>query len=579
MNPIIKNILFSIRELFSKEKIKCLKCGEAIRGIEKLVFYSVVSAIFLVAFVMRFRSYSAPFSGPDTIGYLGVAFQYLDKGFFGSIAERTYPYPLFLTVIISIFKDASVITVIQHTLGLIAGFLFLRIWLSVDLMFLKLSGISKYFYWSVGVVGLYVLLCSDWSVNIEHFSHPESLTTFLIISLVAIYLKLYQSCIQKSPFALILFYGISSFLINYLIFKYQPRYGVNLIFVALAFCIILFKNLDKEKASLVIISSIIVTYTLLILPFSTFSDKGLSKLNRAGMFFFYNLKVIAPLIESDLESVEMDAKKKLLLENILADLEKAKDPNNNFSTGFSKSLGLNADYLIRTYYKVLEFHGHPVRAADFYISYLKRVVISHPFELMMKIIREILGFYSNDVMFTMMDDKQKIWDNSYNLMTLTFKSHFPNNEVLTKYTNSLNLIRKDQVHLEPFAPIFSNIFFIQVIAKKILPAISIIFLALLLLNLKWRNKYYKFGLFVLSLMILQLGFNVTISIANTNYVLRYLCDQLAVIMLFESFALVFIVLYICHLLRVLYQNIVDLFRSSYIRRSSGRSHQDQSLLF
>lgn len=509
--------------------------------IDKLVTYFLICCIFIIGFFMRFELYNIPFSGVDTIGYLGVALQYFEHDFFGQIADRSYPYPLFLTFILSLSHSVTIVPIIQHILGLLAGALFLKVWLDLNFLFLKLKGNLHRFYWMMGILGLCAILCSNWSVMIEHHTHPEALTTFLIVVLIFIYLKFYKICTEKASSILTVLYGIGFFLINYLLFLYQPRYGLNIISMIILFLVTLFVNLTFKRSIFIVLGSVIFTWFLLIAPFSSFSYKQKSNVNLEASLFFHNLKTIAPLIQYDIEKKKIEVTERDLLETIIFDFNLAKNLNNNYGSGFNKSLGLNTDSFDKTTHRILNyFKGDYVKTRFFYAKYLGQAILSDPLGLISKIINEFIYFYTDDVMFINQLSSTTMWE--YSFATISgFKPHFPKTVILTDYINGLDFVRTVD-NYEAFSYLYNIIYKIDSFLKSILAAVTIMFLVILGLSIKFKTQYYQFGIFTFLTLILQLGFNLTISIVNTNSVQRYIDDQLAIIIIFEMLAITFIVI-------------------------------------
>ena len=97
------------------------------KNVAKSLYELMIGVLFAYAIAVRFTMPLVPFTGPDSIGYLGVAFNFLNSGQFIGIAERNFPYPGFLTILVNMSKDVSVISLAQHSLGILGGVFYLRI--------------------------------------------------------------------------------------------------------------------------------------------------------------------------------------------------------------------------------------------------------------------------------------------------------------------------------------------------------------------------------------------------------------------------------------------------------------------
>lgn len=504
------------------------------KSLVKMVFYVLIGLLFLTAFIVRFNLINVPFSGPDTIGYLGVALQYIESQHFTQIAERSYPYPLFLTGLLHI-KFIGIITIIQHLFGLFAGFLFLLIARKINKEYLELSFLLNVFYWLFSSFVLFILLFNEWTINIEHHTHPESLTNIMMMLLIYTYLKFYENLSTRYA---IFFYATLFFMLNYLFFIFQPRYGINVILISLIYLFLLVKTNNIKKVFLIFIVSCFSTFVLLILPFSEFSNKTKSNINLKAAIFFHNIKIIEPIIKMELNNKQLSFNEKNLLLSILEDYDEAKKESNNYGTGFNKSLGFNTDYFNKTYYRLFDFYADDV--IKFYDYYIIKAIKNDPFGLINKIIIEFKYFYNDDVLFEHSTSKKDLYKYSYDTIS-GFKSHFPNSKILNEYINYLDYLRNTE-YSSSFDDTFGFVYKTSIIIKKLYMYVSIIFVIFFIFNFFKDKFYYKFSLILLLLFSIQLGFNITISIFNTNSVSRYISDQFIIITISEIMAIFFILL-------------------------------------
>ena len=507
-----------------------------------LTFNLLIVGIFALGFVLRFSIPNIPFSGPDTIGYLGIVFQFQDKGFFKSIADRSFPYPLFLTLLISLGKNVSIISTTQHIIGLLAGFVFLKTMARVDSTMLRLTGVQLWIYWLLGCIGIYALLCSNWSVYIEHHTHPESLTIFLFCLMAYIFVRAYEELRGDRNKTILGFYASSLLFFGFFFFEYQPRFGLNFIFVSLTALTLLFWGLPFRRALMLSLRTFGLILLFLILPSLNYEDEEAIAHNRAASMFFHNMFTMGKLLSDDLNDPGLPAERRTLFNQMLEDLSVAADPANNFATGFNPSLGLNTDYLGRTRNQLKDTLGSFSASTDFMTSYYQRGWREHPLQMSQKIVWDFIYFYTPQRQLGSWEkDINFIWKYSYGNILL-FDEHFPENKILDDYIVSLDYIRNP----ENFTPKHNGIFAVTSslihAGKLIYPAVIILFFALFVREIVRRGPYIDLGFVTSFFVFVQLGITLTIAISNTNSVTRYAFDQLGILILSLVFAMCFIFL-------------------------------------
>ncbi len=157
----------------------------------KLRFISY-AAILLIGVILRFSTTLKTGLDPDSTGYLTPALKLLINGDLYHLYSRSYPYPLFLTVILYFFKNINSIALIQHVLGILSIGLLIYI---IEHYWLNRFQKDKLKITSVFLTFLFIaLIC--WDSNIIEFEkmlRPEGiLMPSIILSLFAIALSWYN---------------------------------------------------------------------------------------------------------------------------------------------------------------------------------------------------------------------------------------------------------------------------------------------------------------------------------------------------------------------------------------------------
>ena len=266
------------------------------------IFCFVLLMVFSFAALLRFYIPPVPFTGPDSIGYLGVPFHFLETNLFQGNSGRGIVYPAFLTAILLLFKSVKYVPLIQHLTGLAAGVLFLVSWNGLYRVFLP--GEEHPWGWrvyaSLGIITATLFLLAPGSVMIEHWTHPESITSFLLILFFYGYVKLIEA-LREERKAGAFFYFNFCFVLNFLLFVFQPRWGFGLITVFLALGVLWFLiRENRGKKGLVLLAiPVSICVVGIYLPDRIFTSQDLAyKTNGLKTIFSSNQNAISLRMES-----------------------------------------------------------------------------------------------------------------------------------------------------------------------------------------------------------------------------------------------------------------------------------------
>ena len=515
------------------------------KSVGQSLYALVIGVLFAYAIVVRFAIPLVPFTGPDSIGYLGVAFNFLNGGQFIGIAERSFPYPGFLTILVNTSKDVSVVSLAQHSLGILGGVFYLRIMGLVRSYFLDLSPHEIFLYKFLSMAGLFLLLLSPWQLMIEHSSHPEALTMPLFAIYLYSTLRLYEAKLKPEIFLNNLKWSTCFFITNCFIFMLQPRFIIASAMGAVIFYYFQLVGDSKltRKLALACVPSLVLVLLINIPLIKNYSYTQAVDCNRSANLFFYNLNTIAPIIQSDIDNPTFNQFNKEMLNKVITDFASAKaSENKRFSSGFIGTIGYNSDYTLRTYYSILtNFDGNFVNAGTFYKYYLKKAIFTNPFGLIKKVLIEMKYFYSESQIF--IEDEGWYaglsWKNSYEVAK-TWKAHFSTKpEVYNFYVNSLDSVKDFKINKLPTANLTENI---SAVINKTYTFQCICFLVILSISYFLKSRFLSFGIFTLFVMLFGVFVNLAISIAATTVVQRYIYDQLSWNLLFILYSLFFIIL-------------------------------------
>jgi hypothetical protein len=518
--------------------------GEILGEPSNLIFYILISAVFIYGIILRLKIPSIPFTGPDSIGYLGVAFNYLDKDTFNQIAERNFPYPAMITFLIAISKDISVVPIAQHILGIIGGLLYLRIMNILKVTFLNLNNTELYIYKLITVLGLFLLLISPWQITIEHYTHPESVTMPIIMFYIYAGLKLYSQrkiSIKSGKIDVQdLLWSTIFLLTNYLIYVFQPRFTIAALLGGLVFYYFQSRAALPKKISLIIIPTLFVIAFINIPIVKNFTYKEAIDCNRSGSLFFYNLNTIIPIIKKDINDSGFQKFDKKILNQIVTDFNEAKSSENrNFSSGFIKTIGYNGDYLMRSYNFILNSLTFR-EASGFYSYYIYKAFLINPMGLIKKISLEMIYFYDESNVFSEQGSKLKTWKNSLDVVQSWKPIFLKNHKVYDSYVERLNIV-KDYAY-DYNVPTNNFLKKISVALNNIYIFICILFLFSLFICCKTYKSILPFGIFTLFIFLIINSIILNISVGATTVIGRYIYDIYSLNLLFILSSVFFIIL-------------------------------------
>jgi hypothetical protein len=516
-----------------------------------LSYQVLIISIILYGLLIRLKLPFVPYTGPDSIGYLGVAFNYLDSGTFHQIAERNLPYPALLTTLLKISKDISIITLTQHAFGIFGGIFYLKIMGNLRQNFLNLSKTEIFTYQLTTALGLFMLMISPWQIAIEHFSHPESITMPFIMFYVLIALKLYATrklsasnvnfLTQKNLLQSVIF-----LLTNYIFYLFQPRFTLACIFAATVFYLFQIMTSGQKKLLVVLLPTLFVLIIANIPLVKNFTYKENVDCQRSGFMFFYNLNTIIPLIKADIDSPDFKKFDKKILTRIVSDFNEAKNPvNKKYGSGFIKTVGYNTDYMMRTYSYIINLNEKREKSTEFFNYYLFKAIWINPFGLIGRFSGELIYFYKDARIFSESDSFQLenfTWADSLDSIKPWKPFFIQNHKVYDQYVSRLETLKNINFNFKSL--LIDAVINISMLINKIYIFQCLSFFFVFLLSLKYKRNLIPYGVFILFLYLFVFLINLTISIGATTTISRYVYDQhsLNLLLILNSFFFSFLCL-------------------------------------
>jgi hypothetical protein len=497
----------------------------------------------VVGIVQRMLVPLTPFTGPDSVGYLGVAFRFMTDGIFGGIAERSYAYPAFITLIIDKSQDVENIVLIQRVLSIFSALLFYQIFKLVYFEF-HINKVDRYLLYKPLSVFFSLLIIFSPSQNLyEQFTHPEAVTLPIVFLLTYAVLKLYKNIIVNRVLSIFLWLFVA-LITNYYLSVLQPRMTLGCYFIFLMLLLSFFKIRRGVLIRLIVfaipvISIIWINNTKLV---RDYSYRDLVECGRSASLFYYNLNTINKIIRQDIDDPAFAKINKNYLKQILVDYEESKKPQYiNYSSGSVPTIGYNTDYLMKTYVFLLgQKDLNPKTVKLIYRYYLFKALEKDPLGLASKVIKEILSYYATGVFLQVTTNISytQIWTKSLGVIT-TWPKAINDNKVYRSYVSRLETSINSDYHHQNASYKISDLIF-KIVNLLFLPVLIITLISLFYFHCIKRNSK-PYGVFLFITILFHNLILLTMSIGASTTCKRYVFDMFPTTMLVFVGALIYII--------------------------------------
>lgn len=503
-------------------------------------FLIVFLFIILLSFLKRFTIFQIPYLTGDAWGYIGPSVLFNENGELYHIGLRSFLYPLFLISILKIFNSFSYICIVQHLIGIFTGILLLYLWFDV-IRFINIDK-SKYDkYKNSGLLLLAVYLLSDTNVILENYILRESIYPFFLILIIIVLIKIIKNFSNSRKFFV---YSVLYFFINYFLFVYQPRWGLNIIFNILIFIILILLKKNKIFYKIIIVSlAIIICFAFIYLPEEIlFKDKTTGQSFLFKHLFFTNAKIVDKILESDINDADFYQYDKEILNRTRFFFKEAFDKNKGLKyIGFNVNSIMHGpanDYLLQKFNNDKEYSG-------FLKYYFYKMFKKYPLLFMKKILYQMFIFYNfSGGMYS---------DREYTIDSIKWNyalSELPDGKfTYTAYNEFKDLLNNIKSSFYDFNEMnFYLIDLIILILSKTYLFVLFIFLFIFIKNsIRFFNKkednenYYFMQVFTLIIFLYNFFINLTGAIIYSLDVNRYIDDQFLPVFLSNFLAFFFII--------------------------------------
>jgi hypothetical protein len=415
------------------------------------------------------------------------------------------------------------------------------------------------------VIAAFLYLFSYYPIAIEHWTHPESITAFMLMFLFYVYLKIIEMLkgkevethLFKVSFLINLF-----FVWNFVIFIYQPRWGFGLL-LCLSVLFILIRMVPAKwyrKTFFLIILPFFICLLGVYNPNETYTQHDISsKITGFKTIFFSNQNFICLEIERDIDDPGFQKYDKNILKAIRDQYHLAKDKElvRGFGIGWYPTLGYSIDYLMwGPLERILEdsFGHDEIKYNEFFRYYIIRSILRHPIMFFSKVFKELSLFYFGIVKYPLISPSLlENWHYSENALKV-FETFFTK-KIFLEYYNNIKYIQKLKIDMS-FYPINMMNFFLKILGDLFFMILIFFHIALLTAYFMKKKNMFYFGLNGLFLYLITFAIYFTVA-ASLSLQPRYINDPFILLLFGEFFAISYIILLLWEVRRLFWGGVSE----------------------
>jgi hypothetical protein len=369
-------------------------------GFWKFVYYSLAALLFLAASWQRFSLPQDPLAVFDA--YLLPALVKLSGGAFAHVQGLTkeglnFLYSGMIYLILRTWEDFRAISVIQHSLGLIAGGLFLAAWRRLADFFPR-PCLNRVVHEAIGLLGAAIYLLSYAPVFFEMNIRSDSVCMFFeILSFWLIIQFFYYRVILPNTHKAVI-YGTSVATNAFLLALLKPSFALTSLFVVapVIWLILAAKGNFTGKVAFFATAVPIILALALTEHYLRRNDQSIKNF-LAETLFVYQAKIIHAQMAADLQHGQTDIYSREWLRAACDDLGKEIERSHNIYPEKFSVLGFYPDYLMFGHDSLLSRWQQQLGGERF-LRFLKywywHSAASHPLAFAEKIAGQLGVFYS-----------------------------------------------------------------------------------------------------------------------------------------------------------------------------------------
>lgn len=366
----------------------------------KFAYYFLAAFLFLAASWQRFSLPQDPLAVFDA--YLLPALVKLSGGAFGDVQGLTkeglnFLYSGMIYLILRIWEDFRAISIIQHSLGLIAGGLFLAAWSRLADFFPR-PCLSRVVHEAIGLLGAAIYLLSYAPVFFEMNIRSDSVCMFFEILIFWLIIQFfYYRVVLPNPQKAVI-YGTSVATSAFLLALLKPSFTLTSLFVVtpVIWLILTAKGNFTGKVAFFATAVPIIVALTLTEHYLRRNDQSV-KTFLAETLFVYHAKIIYAQMATDLKHGETDIYSREWLRAACNDLGKEIERTHDLYPEKFSVLGFYPDYLMFGHDSLLSRWQQQLGGEPF-LRFLKywywHSVASRPLAFAEKVAGQLGVFYS-----------------------------------------------------------------------------------------------------------------------------------------------------------------------------------------
>jgi len=364
----------------------------------KIAYLVIAACIFVAAGWNRFSLPQDPLADTD-FGFLWPALIKFGGGAFAQIQGLNFLYPGMVYLILRIWADFRAISVIQHLLGLIAGFLFLASWSRLADFFPK-PRLNRVAHEAIGLLGAAIYLLSNAPLLFEMQIRSDAVCMFFEILIFWLIVQFFYYRVISLNVRKMVIYGIAAAISAFLLASLKPSFTLMALFAVapIIWLIVNAKgNFSGKVAFFGIAVTIIVVLTLTEHYFGRNDQTGKTFLPET--LFVIHAKIIHEQMAADLKNGETDIYSGEWLRVACDDLDREIQRTHILYPRVFPVLGFEPDYLRVGVDSLLNRWRRQLGDEQF-LRFLKywywRSVAHRPLAFVEKIAGQLAVFYSTD---------------------------------------------------------------------------------------------------------------------------------------------------------------------------------------
>jgi len=526
--------------------------------------YSIYLLIILLGLFLRFSTPTTTILGFDHYGHARSVVMFFEYGSFDRY-EMAYPYPVFLILILSVFKNLNAIVIIQHILSALSviGFIFF-----IEYKFKKIRIYNRNMNLVLTIstiLFIFILFLNDKMIFLEKNLHHEGL--IIPSSLVSIFLIFLYFKNKHLRRRIWLFTITIVVLFVFSLMHYRLMAG----FISVSLIILYYevKILRRHKKNIFIPIAIFVVSLILIYGPDKYFINKYDKMSKAfpyTQFVYSNANTVIKAINQNQTVIPAyDTTVFINNLNIVTSIGAHRWDNISGVSYYNYILGYHFDYLkyelelpvfkrfiAKTYFDFYEDNYFmPTNCQkneyarlynNYYKGWAKLIIVNYPVDVLIKIFRQIGHlFFSIELDFMSFDTETTMISPYNSNMSITNDSIIPylpftirsklldNPNICIDFLIDNNYIPEQKIVIQ--YPDFMKLIYMIAFLFRILLFINLVYLFFMLC--KRKTSFFLFSLFIMITSSI-----LTVAVFHTFDIPRYFHALLPMILCMMLFTVI-----------------------------------------